>query len=756
MLSWSRNMKKKVKTKAELLKEISRLRKRNKKDREIAEKKLYGIMPSFSELQNLFLNSVNDGIVICEYPAKEKMPCKILEVNRVACRQLGYSREELIKKSMYDIFAHETIPQIEEVMHKLRIQKYLIWEGVHLTKNGRRIPVEISSHIYRINKKHAVILAMKDITFRRQIEEEKRKTEQEIRNSEYRFRTLAEASFEGIALTENGVIIDLNDQLAKMYGYERKELIGKPFIDIIVPEFHTGVKEMIQSDERDSFEILGICRDNTMISLEIRRRSTLMNRKELQIFTIRDITERKKIEEELKNEKAFLDALMDNIPDSIYFKDRQCRIMRVNRKEMQDLNISDMNMIIGKTDEELFGEEFGRETMLSEQHLMESGEPVIGLIENRKLKNRQSNWTSTTKVPLRNINDDIVGLVGITREINEIMKVQEELKSERTLLRTLIDNIPDYIYIKDTEGRYIIGNNAIIKNFGYSLEENLIGKTDFDLFPDELAKQYREYEQKIIRSGKGIYDHEGPAIDQSKKEKERWISTTKVPIWDIMGNVIGTVGIGRDITERKRMEEALRETADKFRFIFENAYDGISIFDEADDRTKRRLIDCNKRYAEMAGRSREELLQIGCTLSIAKRLTEDHHDSNKENVVFSGSFSWIRPDGKNNVIEYAAVPIKVQGKTITIGIDRDVTERTRIEEERERLIKDLQEALADVKTLSGLVPICANCKQIRDDKGFWMQVESYIQEHSQAQFSHGICPDCMKKLYPNFPLDENE
>jgi hypothetical protein len=73
-----------------------------------------------------------------------------------------------------------------------------------------------------------------------------------------------------------------------------------------------------------------------------------------------------------------------------------------------------------------------------------------------------------------------------------------------------------------------------------------------------------------------------------------------------------------------------------------------------------------------------------------------------------------------------------------------------VEEERERLIKELQDAVADIKVLSGLVPICSSCKKIRDDKGYWTQLEGYIQAHSQAKFSHGVCPDCMKKLYPNF------
>ena len=78
----------------------------------------------------------------------------------------------------------------------------------------------------------------------------------------------------------------------------------------------------------------------------------------------------------------------------------------------------------------------------------------------------------------------------------------------------------------------------------------------------------------------------------------------------------------------------------------------------------------------------------------------------------------------------------------------EITEKKKLEEEREHLIHELKESLAQVKLLSGFIPICASCKKIRDDQGFWTQVESYIASHSEAQFSHSICPDCVKKLYP--------
>jgi hypothetical protein len=85
----------------------------------------------------------------------------------------------------------------------------------------------------------------------------------------------------------------------------------------------------------------------------------------------------------------------------------------------------------------------------------------------------------------------------------------------------------------------------------------------------------------------------------------------------------------------------------------------------------------------------------------------------------------------------------------SVHVARDITERKQTEEEREKLIKEIKDALEKVKILSGLVPICANCKKIRDDKGYWNQIEGYIQKYSEVKFSHGMCPECSDKLYGN-------
>ncbi len=84
---------------------------------------------------------------------------------------------------------------------------------------------------------------------------------------------------------------------------------------------------------------------------------------------------------------------------------------------------------------------------------------------------------------------------------------------------------------------------------------------------------------------------------------------------------------------------------------------------------------------------------------------------------------------------------------------RDITRRIELEQERERLIAELQEALASIKTLKGMLPICSSCKKVRDDNGYWNQIEAYVSEHTEAEFTHGICPECAKKLYPKHYKD---
>jgi len=144
----------------------------------------------------------------------------------------------------------------------------------------------------------------------------------------------------------------------------------------------------------------------------------------------------------------------------------------------------------------------------------------------------------------------------------EIARVNEELAEERNLLRTLIDNIPDYIFIKDTESRFVLNNVAHRRILGTATQAEAAGKTDFDVFPEQLAARYHADEQEMMRTARPLVDREEP-VTEGSTDTIRWLSTTKVPLHDSQGQIAGLVGISRDITERKRAEEELKRTLEE-------------------------------------------------------------------------------------------------------------------------------------------------------------------------------------------------
>jgi diguanylate cyclase (GGDEF)-like protein/PAS domain S-box-containing protein len=180
-------------------------------------------------------------------------------------------------------------------------------------------------------------------------------------------------------------------------------------------------------------------------------------------------------------------------------------------------------------------------------------------------------------VPLKDADGKIFGLVGMGREITERKRAEQALARERDLLNALMDNIPDKIYFKDTQSRFVRINRAYAEIVGFGDPAQAIGKTDFDFFTEEHARQAYEDEQRIIRTGQ-------PIVGLIEKETwpdrlDTWVSTTKMPLCDEKGNIVGTFGISRDITERKRAEEKLATKVTEL----EQRNTEIALLNEMDD-----------------------------------------------------------------------------------------------------------------------------------------------------------------------------
>ena len=274
---------------------------------------------------------------------------------------------------------------------------------------------------------------------------------------------------------------------------------------------------------------------------------------------------------ELLKERALLRTLIDNLPDAIYAKDATGRKTMANPADLKNLHCQTEAEAIGKSDFDLFPPDIARKFWEDDQKVI-YGEPVINREEYFLDDQGRKHWLLTSKLPLRDPGGKIIGLVGIGRDITKRKQVEETLDQERRLLRTLIDNLPDAIYAKDTADRKTLSNLADQKNLGCKTEAETIGKTDFDLFPRKLAERLHDDDQKVIQ-GHSIINREEYFLDE--KGRKRWLLTSKLPLHDQDGKVIGLVGINRDITEHKLAEDKLAYEQELFQMLLDNLPDAI-------------------------------------------------------------------------------------------------------------------------------------------------------------------------------------
>jgi PAS domain S-box-containing protein len=271
-------------------------------------------------------------------------------------------------------------------------------------------------------------------------------------------------------------------------------------------------------------------------------------------------------------------------------------------------------------------------------------------------------------------------------------RVEDALRESQRQQNALLDNIPDIAWLKDKESRFIAVNEPFGKSCGFN-PKDLFGKTDLDIWSRDLAERYRADDKEVMESGKRKQVEE-PLTDS--EGKSLWIETIKTPIYDEQGTVIGTVGIARDITERKRAEEALRESEEKYRSIVENAQEGIY-----QTTPEGRFITVNRAMADMLGYGSPEEF-IASFTDIAHQLYVNPEDRTKlrRMVEEHGSVKgfetqFYRKDG--NWI-WVSIHIRAvhdtNGRVLYYeGINEDITIRKQAEDERKQSFERLRRAL---------------------------------------------------------------
>ena len=260
-------------------------------------------------------------------------------------------------------------------------------------------------------------------------------------------------------------------------------------------------------------------------------------------------------------DSAILHLLMEKIPDRIYFKDLKSNFVKVNFSHAHWLGAQKPDEIVGKSDSDFFSKEHAECALAEEIKIIQTGDPIVGEVQHIVKKDGTIAWGSTTKMPWRNAKGDIIGTFGITRDVTHAKEAEAKLVEEHNLLRLIIDHLPSRIFVKDKKAKYLLNNESHLKELGLHSQEEARGKSISDFYTGERARQANEDDKAVLAGYPAIINQEKSNF--GAEGSERWSLTTKVPIKNSYGQVVGLVGISHDITQRKKIEQELKNRSEE-------------------------------------------------------------------------------------------------------------------------------------------------------------------------------------------------
>ena len=379
---------------------------------------------------------------------------------------------------------------------------------------------------------------------------------------------VAEVMFVIIDLSQKVTLI--NQKGCDILGYKKEEIIGKNWFDNFVPEGNKAkVKELFDKLVAGNIKSVEYF-ENTMLNSRGEERiiswhNSVLKDENGKINAVlrsgEDITEQRKYEKELENNRALLHTMIDHLPDYIFFKDNDSRFILNNSAHLGLLSAKEQHEVFGKSDFDIFPQKMAERYYQDEQKTIQSGQPLINREEHTITREGKKQLLLTSKIPVRDSFGKIIGLVGISRDITELKQMELKLQQGLTLLQNVIDSSLDFIFVKDRELRSILCNETYAKAIGKRPSE-LYGKTDIENGWDpELVKgnpmkgiKGFENDDRKALSGETIHNDHDPA---NVNGEIRIFDTLKLPLRDKDNHIIGMFGISRDITAHKRLEEEI-------------------------------------------------------------------------------------------------------------------------------------------------------------------------------------------------------
>ncbi|MEO8428064.1 MAG: PAS domain S-box protein [Verrucomicrobiota bacterium] len=753
-----------------------------------ARKRTQEALTASEARKKAILESALDSIVIMDSHGT------ILQFNPAAEKTFGYSRSDAIGKTVMDLLLKPS----EREGFRNGLQNYVATgetsiigrriETTAIRANGTEFPAEIVLGKIVAEGPPIFTCSIRDITDRVQAEA-----------AVHRLESLVDSSEDAIlSMALDGTIRSWNRGAEKVYGYTAKEIIGRHH-SLLLPaecefELTESLAKITRGERIEHYETVRVRKDGRQIdvSLAVSPIKDAANRITGISSIAYETTARKRAERyqaaqhsvvEVLAESATLDDATPRILQAIgegigwdvgvlWTLDRANNVLRaVELWHAPGANIPEFETIVrGSTFAPGIGPAgqvwaSGKPTWIADI-LQDDNFPLAQFAAKAGLRSALafpimfssevpgvSEVAEVVEFLNRRVEEpegDLLFLLdALGKQIGQFMErkwTEEQLQRSNQRIVHVVESISDIFLSIDHEWR-VTYLNASAAEFLRKLQKSrqeVQSQIIWTVLPDLAGSVFFE------ECHRAIYAQVAVAFEFFYTSLNAWLGIRAYP------STKGLTLYIRDITEPKRAEEALRQSEDRFRSVFENSPIGISI---ARNTVFHYINTAHVRLfgysdaSELCGTSLLNLIAPDCREEIGERIRRRERGEPSPDAYETVG---CRKDGSLFTFYVEAAKIELPDGPASVAFLIDVTERKRAESERERLIRELQEALGKIKTLSGLLPICSFCKKIRDDKGCWHQVDSYIKRHSLANFTHGFCPDCTKKHFSDYlPRDKS-
>jgi PAS domain S-box-containing protein len=481
-----------------------------------------------------------------------------LRFNDKFCDIVGYEREELGEVSVFQLISPEDFERdfdrgVRMLAGELRDYTE---EKLIVGKGGRRVWINLTVSLVHddSDEPRYFIAVAEDIGKRKQAEEERQRTQEELRQSEERFKVLAQEVVEGIILSENSKIIDANRSVTEMFGYGLEELIGKNAIELTSPEYREMVSQRIFDEDTRHYESRCLKKDGTSFPVEIRPRHLPYSGRRIRVTSVIDLTERKQAEEALVVSEERYRTLVEQLPAVTYMQEIENSTLAYVSPQIEGvLGYSPEEYLANPDLRSLTIHPEDRGWVLQEDmRTDETGEPYS--VEYRRIsRDGRVVWVREEAVLVRDPEGRPLFWQGILMDVTERKHQEDALRQSEALYRTVVEQAEENIFLVDAKSRRVLdANDALLRSLGYT-DDELKEMTLYDIVAHSQESVDLNIGRIMVEGHRSLGERQYRRKDGSLAEVE--VNVSAVPY---NGEKVMCV-VAHDVTERKRAERMLEE-----------------------------------------------------------------------------------------------------------------------------------------------------------------------------------------------------